>query len=84
MGKNTQKTTRRAGGNGRDDRGKTGKRGRSLILREFSSGGVVFKDDTLLYGIDFFMKGQNKIETAYKTKENWLAILKLLDERLWE
>ena len=45
-------------------------------------GYYAFKDDTLLYGIDFFMKGQNKIETAYKTKENWLAILKLLDERL--
>lgn len=41
-----------------------------------------FKDDSLLYGIDFYLKGNNIIETSYKTKENWLAILKILDEKL--
>jgi hypothetical protein len=45
-------------------------------------GYYAFKDDHLLFGIDFYLKGQNIIETSYKTKENWLAILKLLDENL--
>lgn len=41
-----------------------------------------FKDDELLYGLDIYLKGNNIIETSFKTKENWLAVLKLLDERL--
>lgn len=40
-----------------------------------------FKDDTLLYGIDFFLK-DTTIETSYKTKEVWLDVLKILDEHL--
>lgn len=42
-------------------------------------GHYAFKDDHLLYGIDFYLKGGNVIETSYKTKENWLNVLKLLD-----
>lgn len=45
-------------------------------------GYYAFKDDYLLYGIDFYMKGQNVIETSYKTKDVWLGVLKLLDERI--
>ena len=40
-----------------------------------------FKDDVGLYGIDFYMK-DTTMETYYKTKENWLAVLKLLDENM--
>mgnify|MGYP003661176177 CR=1 FL=1 len=42
-------------------------------------GHYAFKDDHLLYGVDFYLKGGNVIETSYKTKENWLGVLKLLD-----
>lgn len=41
-------------------------------------GYYAFKDDHLLYGIDFYLKDV-RIETAYKTKEVWLGILTLLD-----
>lgn len=41
-------------------------------------GYYAFKDDHLLYGIDFYLK-DTTIETSYKTKEVWLGILKLLD-----
>lgn len=41
-----------------------------------------FKDDHLLYGIDFYLKGNNIIETSYKTKEVWINVLKLLDKEL--
>lgn len=46
-----------------------------------------FKDDTSLYGIDFFLisadsGGSLTIQTAYKTKTVWLDILKLLDKEL--
>ncbi len=44
-------------------------------------GYYAFKDDTLLYGIDFYLKDVT-IETSYKTKEVWLGILQLLDEKL--
>lgn len=40
-----------------------------------------FKDDASLLGIDFYLK-DTIIETSYKTKEVWLAILKLLDTHL--
>lgn len=43
-------------------------------------GHYAFKDDEFLYGIDIYLKGNNIIETSYKTKENWLSILKILDE----
>jgi len=50
-------------------------------------GFYAFKDDSFLYGIDFYLVssdsgGATTIETSYKTKENWLAVLKLIDERL--
>ena len=45
-------------------------------------GYYAYKNDHLLFGIDIYMKGQNIIESYYKTKENWLAILKILDEKL--
>lgn len=41
-------------------------------------GFYAFKDDHLLYGIDFYLK-DTMIETSYKTKEVWLGILTLLD-----
>ncbi len=41
-----------------------------------------FKDDTLLYGSTIYMKGKNKINVYFKTKENWLAFIKTLDENL--
>ena len=44
-------------------------------------GYYAFKDDTKLYGIDFYLK-DTIIETSYKTKEVWLAILNLLDKEL--
>ena len=50
-------------------------------------GYYAFKDDTLLYCIDFYLisadsGGVLTIETSYKTKEVWAAINKLLDENL--
>ena len=48
-------------------------------------GFYAFKDDQFLYGIDFHLLnigGPLTIETSYKTKENWLAVLKLLDESM--
>jgi hypothetical protein len=44
-------------------------------------GYYAFKDDTKLYGIDFYLK-DTTIETSYKTKEVWTEILKLLDKEL--
>ena len=45
-----------------------------------------YKDDTLLYGIDVYLMnergGATKMEIYFKTKENWLGILRLLDENL--
>jgi len=45
-------------------------------------GYYAFKDDHLLYGLDIYLKGNNIIETSYKTKEVWTKILKLLDKEL--
>lgn len=45
-------------------------------------GYYAFKDDSFLYGIDIYLKGNNIIETSYKTKEVWVSILKLLDKEL--
>jgi len=42
-------------------------------------GHYAFKDDEFLYGIDLYLKGNNIIETSYKTKETWIEILKVLD-----
>ena len=41
-----------------------------------------YKDDSSLYGCDIYMKGQNLIELNFKTKENWLGFLKVLDDEL--
>lgn len=45
-------------------------------------GYYAFKDDTSLYGIDIYLKGENVIETSYKTKAVWTNVLKLLDKEL--
>lgn len=44
-------------------------------------GYYAFKDDTSLYGIDIYLK-DTIIETSYKTKEVWLAVLRIMDEKL--
>jgi len=49
-------------------------------------GFYAYKDDTNLYGIDIYLIRENAspstMEIYFKTKENWLNILKLLDENL--
>jgi hypothetical protein len=49
-------------------------------------GYYAFKDDTLLFGIEIYLMnekgGATSMEIYFKTKENWLAILKLLDTHL--
>lgn len=45
-----------------------------------------YKDDTSLYGLDIYLMnekgGATTMEIYFKTKENWLSILKLLDQKL--
>ena len=45
-----------------------------------------YKDDTDLYGIDVYLMnekgGATTMEIYFKTKENWLNILKILDQHL--
>lgn len=49
-------------------------------------GYYAYKEDTSLYGIDVYLlrekAGASTMEVYFKTKENWFAILKLLDENL--
>lgn len=50
-------------------------------------GYYAFKNDALLYGIDFYLISEDSggnltIETSYKTKEVWMEVLKLLDSKL--
>lgn len=49
-------------------------------------GYYAYKDDTNLYGIDIYLlrekAGNSTMEIYFKTKENWLNILKLLDTHL--
>jgi len=49
-------------------------------------GYYAYKDDTNLYGIDIYLlrekAGSSMMEIYFKTKDNWLNILKLLDENL--
>lgn len=49
-------------------------------------GYYAYKDDTLLYGIDIYLMndkgGATTMEIYFKTKGNWLGVLKLLDENL--
>jgi hypothetical protein len=50
------------------------------------SGYYAYKDDHLLFGLDVYMNREKAspqiMEIYFKTKENWLAVLKLLDENL--
>jgi hypothetical protein len=50
-------------------------------------GYYAFKDDVNLLGISFYLiasdsGGQHTIDVYFKTKETWLAVLKLLDENM--
>jgi len=52
-------------------------------------GYYAYKDDTSLYGIDIYLVessggsgGSTVMEIYFKTKENWLGILELLDRHL--
>lgn len=49
-------------------------------------GYYAYKDDTNLYGLNIYLlrekAGASTMEIYFKTKDNWLAILKLLDENL--
>lgn len=52
-------------------------------------GYYAYKDDTSLYGIDIYLVessggsgGSTRMEIYFKTKKNWLGVLKLLDEHL--
>jgi hypothetical protein len=48
-------------------------------------GYYAYKDDTDLYGLDIYLiseKSRHTMEIYFKTKENWLGVLKLLDEKL--
>jgi hypothetical protein len=49
-------------------------------------GYYAYKDDTKLYGLDIYLNrekaGSQVMEIYFKTKENWLAILELLDKNL--
>ena len=49
-------------------------------------GYYAYKDDTFLYGLDIYLMnekgGATTMEIYFKTKENWLNILSLLDKHL--
>jgi hypothetical protein len=49
-------------------------------------GYYAYKDDTDLYGLDIYLMndkgGATTMEIYFKTKENWLNVLKLLDENM--
>ena len=50
-------------------------------------GYYAYKDDTNLYGLDIYLVssdsgGKHTMEVYFKTKDNWLNILKLLDKHL--
>ena len=49
-------------------------------------GFYAYKDDTLLYGLDIYLMGDQggatTMEIYFKTKEVWLGILQLLDTHL--
>jgi len=50
------------------------------------AGYYAYKDDTDLYGLDIYLNrekaGPMQMEIYFKTKQNWMAILKLLDQHL--
>lgn len=49
-------------------------------------GYYAYKDDTNLYGLDVYLMnekgGATTMEVYFKTKENWMNILALLDKHL--
>lgn len=49
-------------------------------------GYYAYKDDVNLYGLDIYLMNDNggatTMEVYFKTKGNWLAVLKLLDENM--
>jgi len=49
-------------------------------------GYYAYKDDVNLYGLDIYLMndkgGATTMEVYFKTKENWLSVLKLLDENM--
>lgn len=49
-------------------------------------GYYAYKDDVNLYGLDIYLMNDNggatTMEVYFKTKDNWLAVLKLLDENM--
>jgi len=49
-------------------------------------GYYAYKDDTDLYGLDIYLlrekAGASTMEIYFKTKQNWMNILKLLDSNL--
>lgn len=49
-------------------------------------GYYAYKDDTCLYGLDIYLMndrgGATTMEVYFKTKENWLNVLTLLDNHL--
>ena len=49
-------------------------------------GYYAYKDDTYLYGLDIYLMndkgGATTMEVYFKTKNNWLQVLKLLDDNL--
>jgi len=50
------------------------------------AGYYAYKDDTDLYGIDLYLNREKaspqRMEIYFKTKQNWLNILKLLDDNM--
>lgn len=49
-------------------------------------GYYAYKDDVNLYGLDIYLMnekgGATTMEIYFKTKENWLGVLKLLDQNM--
>jgi hypothetical protein len=49
-------------------------------------GYYAYKNDEMIYGLDIYLlrerAGKSRMDIYFKTKENWLAVLKLLDEKL--
>ena len=52
----------------------------------YFKGYYAYKDDTSLYGLDIYLMndkgGSTTMEVYFKTKENWLSVLRLLDENM--
>jgi hypothetical protein len=50
------------------------------------AGYYAYKNDEQLYGLDIYLlrekSGKSRMDIYFKTKQNWLSVLKLLDENL--